>query len=173
MKVSLSLPTNKIKKGWEGSLLLPLTQVTNQHKGSFGTYVVKQVLEFLYGITCTVISDRGDLDTSKGRSEVKCAFASYTSGTSEEFWWNQVRPKQEGWEYLHLVGFARDRVLVWELTREQFLSLGNIVGEGHVEGEGAGTLKEVKVKRNSRTDTISLLDSYLIATISAEDVNIM
>ena len=171
MNITLSLPQDKVKQGWEGSPLLPITRLNNQHKGSLGTHVVKQVLE-ADGETCKVISDRGDLDTTRGRSEVKFATANYTSATSESFWWNQVRPKQEGWELLHLVGFARDRVLVWELTKEQFLTLGSVVGDGHVEGEGAGTLKEVKVVRNSRTDTVALLDDYLIASIPAGDVTL-
>jgi hypothetical protein len=171
MNITLQLPIQETKKGWEGSPLVSITRLNNQHKGSLGTSVVKQVMEAA-GETCKVISDRGDLDTSKGRSEVKFATATYTSNSSESFWWNQVRPKQEGWDYLHLVGFARDRVLVWELTKEEFLSLGSVVGDGHVEGEGAGTLKEVKVVKNSRTDTIALLDEYLIATIPASDVTL-
>ena len=169
MNITLQLPIQETKKGWEGSPLVSITRLNNQHKGSLGTSVVKQVMEAA-GETCKVISDRGDLDTSKGRSEVKFATATYTSNSSESFWWNQVRPKQEGWEYLHLVGICRDRVMVWELTKEQFMSLTDIVGDGHVEGDSGDTLKEIKVTKNSKTDTVSLLSPFLIATIPDSEI---
>ena len=172
MTITLQLPKQDTKVGWEGSPLLPLQQTNNQHKGSFGTYVVKQVLE-QNGVTCKVISDRGDLETSKGRSEVKCAFSSHT-GAGFQLWWNQVRPQQDGWQLLHLVGFTPDSIMVWELTREQFLSLGDVfVKNGHVSGEEDGSLKEVKVRKNSKTDTVALLNCYLIATIPADEVSII
>ena len=171
MTITLTLPTQKVKTGWEGSPLLPLQQTVNQHKGSFGTYVVKQVLE-AQGETCSVISDRGDLDTTKGRSEVKAAFASYT-GHGWQLWWNQVRPEQEGWELLHLVGFMADQVLVWELTKEQFLALEEVVSDGHVTGDADGALKEVKLRKNSKTDTSLVLSPYLIASIPASDVTLV
>ena len=171
MKIQLHLPSQKIKKGWEDSPLLPLQQTVNQHKGSFGTYVVKQVLE-AQGETCTVISDKGDLDTTKGRSEVKAAFASY-HGQGWQLWWNQVRPAQGGWSLLHLVAFMADQVLVWELTKDQFLALGSeVVSDGHVTGDADGALKEVKVKWNSRSDTTVLLAPYLIAVIPASEVEL-
>ena len=173
MKINLTVPKKAPKKGWEDSPLRPLEETHNQKKGSYGTQIVKAVLE-AKGETCKIISSEGDLETSHGKSEVKCAFAVYASRLSEAFWWNQVRPRQEGWSRLHLVGIARDRIMVWELTKEEFNALGDkIVKNGHTEGESAGTLKEVKVTRNSRTDTISLFDQYLIATISAADVSIL
>ena len=169
MHLTLTLPEQKVKQGWQDSPLLPLQQTVNQHKGSFGTYVVKQVLE-AEGVTCKVISDKGDLDTSKGRSEVKAAFADY-KGQGYQLWWNQVRPEQGGWTLLHLVGFCADKVLVWELTKEQFLSLpSELVSDGHVTGEAAGGLKQVKVRENSQTNTTQLLAPYLIAEVSADDV---
>ena len=171
MNINLSLPKNETKKGWEGSPLAPLTQVNNQNKGSFGTYVVKAVLEEA-GEICKVVSDRGDLEATKGRSEVKAAFASYTN-TSVALWWNQVRPAQGGWSRLHLVGFFADKVMVWEMSKDEFLALDEtIVTDGHVTGDADGALKEVKVRKNTKTDTISLLNDYLIATISASDVTL-
>jgi len=171
VKLALQLPKKKVKQGWETSPLLPLQQTVNQHKGSFGTYVVKQVLE-AQGETCKVISDKGDLDTTKGRSEVKAAFADY-KGKGYQLWWNQVRPEQGGWSLLHLVGFFADKVLVWELTKEQFFSLpSELVGDGHVTGEAPGALKEVKVRENSKSNTTQLLAPYLIAEVAAEDVEL-
>jgi hypothetical protein len=171
MNITLTLPKKETKKGWENSPLAPLTEVNNQNKGSFGTYVVKAVLES-NGETCKVISDKGDLEATNGRSEVKAAFASY-SNTSVALWWNQVRPAQGGWSRLHLVGFFADKVMVWEMSKNEFLSLDDtIVTDGHVTGDADGALKEVKVRKNTKTDTISLLDEYLIATISADDVTL-
>ncbi len=172
MNITLNLPKKETKKGWESSPLAPLTEVNNQNKGSFGTYVVKAVLE-ANGETCQVISDRGDLEATKGRSEVKAAFASYTN-TSVALWWNQVRPSQGGWSRLHLVGFFSNMVMVWEMSKEEFMSLDDsIVTDGHVTGDADGALKEVKVKKNTKTDTIALLNDYLIATIPASDVTLM
>jgi hypothetical protein len=172
MTITLLLPKKQTKKGWENSPLAPLTEVNNQNKGSFGTHVVKAVLE-ASGESCTIISDKGDLDATNGRSEVKAAFASYTN-TSVSLWWNQVRPAQGGWSRLHLVGFFADKVMVWEMTKDEFLALDDtIVTDGHVTGDADGALKEVKVRKNSKTDTISLLDEYLISTISASDVSLV
>lgn len=171
MNITLTLPKKETKRGWEDSPLAPLTEVNNQNKGSFGTYVVKAVLE-AKGETCQVISDRGDLEATNGRSEVKAAFASYT-GTSVALWWNQVRPSQGGWSRLHLVGFFANMVMVWEMSKEEFLALDEtIVTDGHVTGDADGALKEVKVRRNTKTDTIALLDQYLIATVPASEVTL-
>jgi len=172
LNISLSLPKKEVKRGWTDSPLAPLTEVNNQNKGSFGTHVVKAVLEN-DGHVCEIISDKGDLETTKGRSEVKAAFASY-KGNTTALWWNQVRPAQGGWSLLHLVGFFADRVVVWELTKSEFLALDErIVTDGHVTGDADGALKEVKVRRSGRTDTIALLNEYMLAVIDARDVSIM
>lgn len=172
MNITLTLPSKDTKKGWEGSPLAPLTEVNNQNKGSFGTYVVKAVLEAA-GETCTIISDKGDLEATRGRSEVKAAFASYTN-TSVALWWNQVRPAQGGWTRLHLVGFFADKVMVWEMSKDEFMTLDEtIVTDGHVTGDADGALKEVKVRKNGRTDTVAALSDYLIASISATDVSLV
>ena len=131
--------------------------------------MVKQVLESP-GESCQVISDKGDLATSKGRSEVKAAFASY-GPAGYALWWNQVRPAQGGWTLLHLVAFMADQIMVWELTKDEFLSLGSeVVSDGHVTGDADGALKEVKVRKNSKTDTTALLAPFLVATIPASEV---
>ena len=171
MNITLTLPKQDVKRGWENSPLLPLQQTVNQHKGSFGTYVVKQVLE-AQGHSCEVISDKGDLETTKGRSEVKAAFASY-GARGFQLWWNQVRPAQGGWTLLHLVGFLADKVMVWEMTKDEFLALDErLVTDGHVTGDADGALKQVKVGKNSRTDTVALLSEYLVAVVDASDVSL-
>jgi len=73
-----------------------------------------------------------------------------------------------------LVAFMADQVLVWELTKEQFMALGgDVVSDGHVTGDADGALKEVKVRKNSRTDTVATLAPYLVATIDASDVTLV
>ena len=178
--MKLSIPTT-IKRGWENSPLRELPAQTPQFKGSLGTKIIKELMEEK-GYTAKVISDRGDLEYTKDgktfRSEVKTACAAFKFNkagnvSGESFWWNQIRPDQEGWTHLHLVALHPEYVMVYEFNRENAEALvkdEEIGGDGHTTGDAEGGLKKVVVKKNTRSDNFNRLDIY--GTMITKDYNL-
>ena len=165
--VSEVMKTDEKLKLWEGSKnsgVLSLT--TPQQKGELGVRIVKTLLEDK-GHVVEKISDQGDLRIDGEHSEVK--YATVTLGTKgqEKFWWNQIRPKQEKWTSLQLVGMYPDHVKVWSFTRKQYFNtlkqIDKLVTPGHTTGNKKSTdLEQVIFVKNSRRDELAKVNQFLI-----------
>jgi|10_taG_2_1085330.scaffolds.fasta_scaffold140715_2 hypothetical protein len=154
-------------KFWEDSKnsgVLSLT--TPQQKGELGVRIVKTLLEEK-GHVVEKISDQGDLRIDGEHSEVKYATVTLGTNGQEQLWWNQIRPKQEKWTSLQLVGMYPDHVKVWSFTRQQYFNtlkqIDKLVTPGHTTGNQKSTdLEQVKFVKNSNRDEFAKVKQFLI-----------
>jgi len=148
---------------WKGSKNLDFLSMSNASKGKVGVVAVKQYLES-QGFEAQEISNQGDILYQKRpgsmwiKAEVKTSKANLTrlvSGqVNEMLWFNQVRPAQEEWDMLFLVGIYPNHVRIWQKTREDFLNNlakmhSTVKGLSHV---GTSDLAQVTLKKNSKID---------------------
>lgn len=162
------------RRYWFESKYEQVPSLTPVQKGSFGSCCVRDVLQ---SDDCVVekISDQGDLLIKylralqeNKKSEVKLAtntaFPDKKGETRVTLWWNQIRPNQEGWSLLHLVAVFPNKVVIWEIPREDFEELLNSESEifNGLSHKGTDELVAIKLTKNSQTDTVKLLDKYII-----------
>ena len=145
-------------KLWKGSKLLKFANFNNQKKGKFGVLLVKSLYEE-GGHEVQEINDEGDLMVDGDRWEVKTAKADVelkkrTGIVNEELWFNQIRPKQEGWIKVALVGIYPEGIKIWVKSRKEFLDKVATMSSTsscltHV---GTEDLAGVLLKKNSKRD---------------------
>ena len=147
---------------WKDSKNLDFLSMNNASKGKVGVVAVKQYLEN-QGFEAQEISDQGDIQYRRLReawtkAEVKTSKANLTrlktGQVNEMLWFNQVRPAQEEWDMLFLVGIYPNHVRIWQKTREDFLNNlakmhSTVKGLSHV---GTSDLAQVTLKKNSKID---------------------
>jgi len=138
----------------------------NYSKGSHGTNAYKKYLESL-GYEVIIISDQGDLmyrqssSDSWIKSEVKASKADleYTKRgfLKEQLWFNQLRPKQKGWDEVALVGFYPNHIRIWRKTRKEWDAECLTMHSTNKVLEHVGTdeLRGVRLLKNTRTDNFS------------------
>jgi len=102
---------------------------SNASKGAHGAYAYKIYLENL-GYEVKIVSDNGDVKYKWPslkrwvKAEVKAAKADLTllkSGAiNHSLWFNQLRPKQKGWDEAVLVGCYPNHIRIWRMERAEF-----------------------------------------------------
>lgn len=152
-------------KLWDGSKHKNWDKVNSVRKGAIGTKVYKKYLESL-GYEVKIVSNEGDLMyrhplwTYWIRSEVKASKAELTftkrGFLTEKLWFNQIRPKQEGWDEVTLVGIYPNHIRIWRKTRKEwdaeFLTMNSTGGLSHI---GTDDLKGIELVKNTRRDNFS------------------
>lgn len=111
-------------------------------KGKLGVAIVAS-LESSKGHETQFINDEGDLCVTGTKAEVKTSSVTYVlSGKMQHkieswsAWFNQIRPKQGGWEILYLVTVGCEEVQVYKMSREEFIDLLDSPGEPLVNSSG-------------------------------------
>jgi len=153
---------------WSGSLHEDWNNLpTPQVKGSIGSKIYKQFLE-QSGYEVEIISDEGDIRYRTSPEdewivdEVKAAKATLklrkTDGAvNEQLWFNQIRPGQQGWQNIVLVGIYPNHIRIWRKDRETwdttYKSLDSVSnGLKHTGQTGEEQLEQVTLKKNSNKD---------------------
>ena len=143
-----------------------------QDKGAIGTEIVMDFLRDEWGCEVSKISDEGDimLINERGeeeRMEVKTATSKLkphvrTDFVNVELWFNQIRPKQKGWSWLALVGVYPNHIRIWIMSRKDWdrkHKLLKSIRPGHT---GTEDLMEVRLIKNTKTNTFLEWDEYLV-----------
>lgn len=155
----------KVPELWQGSKHELWFRNNNQAKGSHGSYAYKKFLENL-GYEVRIISDEGDLEYKKTndqkwiKSEVKAAKSDLKKLNrpkgfiTESLWFNQIRPKQSGWDEIVLVGFYPNHVKIWRKSRKDWDdSYRNLTSTNNVlSHKGTEELSAVSLKKNTKID---------------------
>jgi len=161
------MQTDEALQLWEGAKNSSVLKLTKpQQKGELGVQIVKNLLE-KKGHLVKKISDEGDLLIDGEHSEVKYATVTLKANGNEQFWWNQIRPKQNKWKSLYLVGMYPDHVKVWSFTRDEYFNnlkkIDKLVTPGHTTGNNKSTdLEQVKFVKNSKRNECAKVSQFLI-----------
>jgi len=156
---------------WIGSLHEDWNNLpTPQIKGTIGTKIYKQLLE-QSGYQVEIISDEGDIRYRKTESdtwtvdEVKAAKATLKvrkkdKGTNEQLWFNQIRPGQQGWQNIVLVGIYPNHVRIWRMDRKtwdsSYETLKSVAhGLKHTGQTGDDQLEQVTLLKNSKRNNFN------------------
>lgn len=145
------------RSGRESSSIEPLSRQNGQFKNKIGVEMVRQVL-LENNVPC-FIDDNNNLNFKDGKtSEIRTSFASFNGGR-KNFWFNQIRPNINNWDYLHLVCVHPDKVEVYEYTKYEALELcKDAAGLDHIGQEGQ--LLAINVFQSKNRATYWKLDCY-------------
>jgi len=155
---------------WHGSKHENWYNIINQQKGKAGTDLYSSFLESR-GYETREISDEGDLLYRKrgqqkwNRVEVKAGKANLKflkdGFVTEQFWFNQIRPKQGGWDEVALVCVYPNHIKILINNRESFDSLlrehqggvkNSLDGLSH---KGTEELAAVVLKKNTKINNFN------------------
>ena len=151
---------------WMGSLHEDWNNLpTPQVKGSIGSKIYKEFLE-QSGYHVEIISDEGDIRYRKTEldnwtvDEVKAAKATLKvrktdNGINEQLWFNQIRPGQQGWQNIVLVGVYPNHIRIWRMDRKtwdsSYKTLKSVAhGLKHTGQTGDDQLEQVTLLKNSK-----------------------
>ena len=151
---------------WMGSLHEDWNHLpTPQVKGSIGSKIYKEFLE-QSGYHVEIISDEGDIRYRKTEldnwtvDEVKAAKATLKvrktdNGINEQLWFNQIRPGQQGWQNIVLVGVYPNHIRIWRMDRKtwdsSYKTLKSVAhGLKHTGQTGDDQLEQVTLLKNSK-----------------------
>jgi hypothetical protein len=151
---------------WLGSLHEDWNNLpTPQVKGSIGSKIYKEFLE-QSGYHVEIISDQGDIRYRKTEldnwtvDEVKAAKATLKvrktdNGINEQLWFNQIRPGQQGWQNIVLVGVYPNHIRIWRMDRKtwdsSYKTLKSVAhGLKHTGQTGDDQLEQVTLLKNSK-----------------------
>tara|TARA_R110002167_G_scaffold365153_1_gene588945 strand:- start:2181 stop:2756 length:576 start_codon:yes stop_codon:yes gene_type:complete len=151
---------------WMGSLHEDWNNLpTPQVKGSIGSKIYKEFLE-QSGYHVEIISDQGDIRYRKTEldnwtvDEVKAAKATLKvrktdNGINEQLWFNQIRPGQQGWQNIVLVGVYPNHIRIWRMDRKtwdsSYKTLKSVAhGLKHTGQTGDDQLEQVTLLKNSK-----------------------
>ncbi len=169
MTKEINSSIDSIPKLWKNSKHQNWFLNNNYSKGSHGTKAYKKYLES-EGYEVVIISDQGDLMYKKPtsdrwiKSEVKASKAKleYTKNgfLREHLWFNQLRPKQKGWDEVALVGFYPNHIRIWKKTRKDWDTECSTMHSTTKVLEHVGTdeLRGVMLLKNTRTNNFSEWD---------------
>lgn len=150
----------KVPELWKGSKHELWFQNNNSSKGSHGSYAYKKWL-ISQGFEAQIVSDEGDVRYRKNadspwiKAEVKasmCTLQKLKSGfVKESLWFNQLRPKQKGWDEAVLVGFYPNHIRIWRKTRRDWDETCDTMTSTNKVLEHIGTdeLRGVRLSKNS------------------------
>jgi len=121
----------KVPSLWRDSKHEKWFSNSNASKGAHGCHAYKIYLESK-GYEVRIVSDKGDVEykwpslTVWIKAEVKASKADLKVLTrpvgfvKEELWFNQLRPKQKGWDEAVLVGCYPNHIRIWRMSRKDF-----------------------------------------------------
>ena len=160
---SSDLWTSSLHEDWNN---LPTPQI----KGTIGTKIYKQFLE-QSGYQVEIISDEGDIRYRKTElddwtvDEVKAAKATLKvrktdNGINEQLWFNQIRPGQQGWQNIVLVGVYPNHIRIWRMDRKtwdsSYKTLKSVAhGLKHTGQTGDEQLEQVTLLKNSKRNNFN------------------
>jgi hypothetical protein len=153
----------QIPEMWRGSKHELWFRNNNYAKGAHGAYAYKKFLKNK-GYQVEIISDEGDLRYKKNetdlwiKSEVKASKADLRTlkrpenFVAEKLWFNQLRPKQKGWEEAVLVGFYPNHIRIWRKSRKDWDKQCDTITSTNkvLEHVGTNELRGVMLEKNSR-----------------------
>jgi len=152
----------KVPELWRNSKHELWFRNNNYAKGAHGTYAYKKLL-INQGFEAKVINSEGDLQYKKPsdkdwiKAEVKSSKAilkvlKRPKGLiREELWFNQLRPKQKGWDEAVLVGFYPNHIRIWRKSRKQWDETCDSMSStiNVLEHIGTDELRGVMLRKNS------------------------
>jgi len=148
-------------------------KLNNQTKGKVGSLAYAEFLKEKEGFDSKIISDEGDLlyKASNGeeqRVEVKTSVVTLKElkrpegFITERAWFNQIRPKQEGWTELVLVAIYPNSHKIWRIPRKRWDGMSESLQSNTLSHVGTDDLEAVSLVKNTNQNTFSELDEFLV-----------